>query len=281
MAAQKINHFSSFRSWVAPGAILLLAFFLRVWGIGFGLPHLYHADEPIVVNHALNFANGDFNPHFFNIPPLTSYLLFWVYGILFIVGKIAGAWSDSAQFAHLFFRDPTLFYVVGRLFLGVLPSILSIYVLMSWVRQQGRSDFFVHLAGFLFAVCFVHVSDAHYIYADIPLVFAMIVFFYQLHMVDFSLIRNHIWLGALIGIAAAFKYNGIFLALPYLWMLFRSLCGLSYPKRCLAAITAGVACIILFCLLNPFAILDHSFFIQELREQSAANQGVPFFHHIQ
>ena len=58
------------------GCILFLAFILRVWGIQFGLPDLYYADEPIVVNHALAYSSGDFNPHFFKIPPLMSYLLF-------------------------------------------------------------------------------------------------------------------------------------------------------------------------------------------------------------
>ena len=56
--------------------ILAFAFFLRIWGVHFGLPYAYHADEPIVIHHALAYGSGDLNPHFFNIPPLVSYLLF-------------------------------------------------------------------------------------------------------------------------------------------------------------------------------------------------------------
>ena len=52
--------------------ILALAFLLRLVGVQFGLPHLYHADEPIVVNHAVAYGAGDFNPHFFKIPPLVK-----------------------------------------------------------------------------------------------------------------------------------------------------------------------------------------------------------------
>ena len=59
-------------------SILALAFLVRIVGIQFGLPNLYHADEPIIVNHAMAYGTGDFNPHFFKIPPLVSYLLFVV-----------------------------------------------------------------------------------------------------------------------------------------------------------------------------------------------------------
>ena len=72
--------------WLLAG-ILLLALALRITGIQFGLPHLYHADEPIVVNHALAYGAGDLNPHFFKIPPLVSYLLFVVYGAAYLIGR--------------------------------------------------------------------------------------------------------------------------------------------------------------------------------------------------
>ncbi len=35
-----------------------------------------------------------------------------------------------------------------------------------------------------------------------------------------------------------------------------------------------------FVLLNPYSVLDAAFFLKELREQSAANSGVPFWHHF-
>ena len=74
--------------------ILLLGFSLRFVASWFGLPHLYHADEPIVVNHALAYGAGDLNPHFFKIPPLVSYLLCGVYGIFYLLGHWAGKFSS-------------------------------------------------------------------------------------------------------------------------------------------------------------------------------------------
>ena len=39
-------------------AIVLAAFALRAYGVGFGLPHLYYWDEPTVVNRAVRFEQA-------------------------------------------------------------------------------------------------------------------------------------------------------------------------------------------------------------------------------
>ena len=64
--------------------ILLLGFLLRSVAVHFGLPELYHADEPNVVNRALAYGTGDLNPHYFKIPPAVSYWVFFSYGFYFI-----------------------------------------------------------------------------------------------------------------------------------------------------------------------------------------------------
>ncbi len=195
-------------------AILIVSFALRVWGIHFGLPHLYHADEPIVVNHALAYGSGDLNPHFFNIPPLASYLLFAIYGVLFLLGKVAGVWHVPTEFAHFFFSDPSFFYLAGRICLGVIPALLTVYFFMRWLARAGFEAWWQYLGGILIGTCFIHVSDAHYIYPDIPLVLVVTLFFISIWKREVGEIKTHLILGFWIGLAAALKYNGLFLALP-------------------------------------------------------------------
>ncbi|MBK8973382.1 MAG: hypothetical protein IPM37_19225, partial [Hahellaceae bacterium] len=68
-------------------AIILLGFGLRVWGINFGLPFLYHADEGFEVNRALQLANGSFD--FSRVAKGGYfYLLFAEFGFLFVFLKI-------------------------------------------------------------------------------------------------------------------------------------------------------------------------------------------------
>ena len=271
------NHSSAF-SWKL-SILLVFAFVLRFWGVWFGLPDLYHADEPIVVNHALAYGTGDLNPHFFNIPPLVSYLLFVCYGIFYLVGRGVGIFHSLSDFENLFYADPTLFYLIARLLFGVFIGTATVYLLYRLVRRfwDRRTAFW---AAFFLAVNFLHARDSHYVYVDIPLLFTMLAgmfVFFQLMMKPLSL-RLHALAGAMIGLAVAVKYNGAFLALPYLWICLKKI---SWKKWAPAWLLAAGCAICAFILLNPFAILDWRFFIKELAEQSAANiGGLPWIHHL-
>lgn len=266
--------------------ILILAFSLRVWGVGFGLPYVYHADEPIVVNHALAFGMGDLNPHFFNIPPLVSYLLFICYGIYCVVGWAAGRFHAVRDFEQLFYFDPSSFYLVARLVFGVFLGTLSVYVLFRLVKRLAdvRTALW---ASFFFAVNFLHVRDSHYVYADIPLLFVLLLGFFvifRINQEDSSsttfkgTVPLHLLAGGMIGLAVATKYNGIFLAIPYLWICVRRV---PWKQWLILWIPAAAMAAAAFAVLNPYAILDGGFFLKELAEQSAANSGgLPWLHHL-
>lgn len=265
----KVFRFS--RETILLGGILALAFLLRVWGLGFGLPYLYHADEPIVVNHALAYGMGDLNPHFFKIPPLVSYLLFICYGIYCVAGCAAGLFHSVRDFEQLFYFDPSSFYWMARLIFGVLLGTVTVYVLYRLAKKvvdPGASLW----AAFFLAVNFLHARDSHYIYADIPLLLSLLAGF----LVLFRIVANpfswklHLVAGGMVGLAAATKYNGAFLAIPYLWVCLRCVPWRKWP---IAFILAGAGAAIIFVALNPYAVIDPSFFMQELVSQSVANQG--------
>ena len=234
-------------------AILAAAFFLRIWSVDFGLPYLYHADEPIVVNHALAYGAGDLNPHFFKIPPLISYLLFGCYGFYFAIGRAAGLFASTRDLEQFFYADPSSFYLIARGVFGVLLGTASVYLLYRLVKRfwDPRAALW---ASFFLAVNFLHVRDSHYIYADIPLVFVLLLGMTVIltlvppaisershrgsnaefppetrgndnerrtsHLVHSS--KPHLLVGVIIGLATAVKYNGLFLAIPYAWVCVRN-----------------------------------------------------------
>ena len=259
--------------------ILALAFFLRGWGVRFGLPYLYHADEPIVVNHALAFGMGDLNPHFFKIPPLVSYLLFICYGIYCVAGWGLGLFHSVRDFEQLFYFDPSSFYLIARLVFGVSLGTASVYVLYRLVKQFWNTQTALW-ASFFFAANFLHARDSHYVYADIPLLFVLLLGFYFIfRMAEHPGSKKwNLLVGAMIGLAAAIKYNGIFLVIPYIWMCLGSIPWKKWPG---SWILAGIAAGVTFLALNPFAVLDHSLFLKEIMAQSAANRGgLPWLHHL-
>lgn len=265
-------------------AILFLALTLRCWGVWFGLPYLYHADEPIVVNHALAYGTGDLNPHFFNIPPLVSYLLFFCYGIYYLAGRLTGAFHAPQDFENLFYFDPSSFYLIARLVFGVFLGTLTVLVLYRLVKRFWNRGVAL-LAAFFLAANFLHARDSHYIYVDIPLLFVFLAGLFPIFRISERLgpdkksaLRQHLFAGVMVGLAAAAKYNGIFLAIPYLWICFRTV---PWRKWFLACPLAGAAAFVTFAVLNPFSVLDHGFFMKEIVEQSAANAGgLPWSHHL-
>ena len=68
--------------------VLLIALVLRLWGIQYGLPHVYHQDEPIVVNHALAIGAEGWNTRTYMPPQFASYFLFIAYAAYFVLGKL-------------------------------------------------------------------------------------------------------------------------------------------------------------------------------------------------
>src|SRR5512135_1886759 len=91
-------------------AIFVVAVGLRIWGIGFGLPYPYHADEPTYVSAALNLGAGIIgrqpNPTGF------SNILFGEYGAYYLIGRLAGLFSSTAAFEQAYRADPSVFLLL-------------------------------------------------------------------------------------------------------------------------------------------------------------------------
>ncbi len=262
--------------WIYLGLILGVGFLLRIYAIDFGLPYLYHADEPIIVNHALAYGSGDLNPHFFNVPPLTSYLLFVIYGVLFMVGKVTFFFPSLDSYIKLYLTDPTIFYLLGRICVGVIPSVWTLLVWYHIIRKHFSFSSAV-LSLIIFSTCFNHVTEAHYIYTDILLVLMIcLVFGAIFDLVDKPTSKNlNFKVGVLIGLAISIKYNAVFLLIPYFFTY------LSCATRKVKYFFIGIAGILLaYVIGNPFSIIDFKAFYTDLVLQAHAQEGTYVAHHF-
>jgi len=75
--------------------LLLLASFVRFWGLDWGLPYTYHIDEDKFAGTAMNFFSGDLNPHFFHVPTLHMYTLAGLWKIYYWVGRADGTFHKQ------------------------------------------------------------------------------------------------------------------------------------------------------------------------------------------
>jgi len=249
-------------------AILLAGLILRLWGIGFGLPFQFHQDEPIVINHAIAYGTGDLNPHFFVIPPLCSYILFIFYVIYFLAGKAVGIFAGAEDFAMNFFSDPSAFYLIARIILGIVPGILIVW--LSYVLYKklfGEKGAIYTAAVVSFSV--LCVTNAHYAYVDnVMVLFMLMVYIFLVKMVERPSLKNYIVSGAIFGLAVATKYNGgLLIASCYTAHVIVVLKN-GYHKRRLVfdrnLWVAALTSILIFVAANPFCILDWRFFLESV-----------------
>ena len=71
--------------------IIAIGVLLRVWGIAYDVPYIYHPDEPTNIIISQNIVkNGDVNPHFFRYPSLFFYIRAAGYVPFYLVQKAKG-----------------------------------------------------------------------------------------------------------------------------------------------------------------------------------------------
>src|SRR5262245_38473036 len=71
---------------------------LRLAGITFGLPDLYHVDEPTNVNEALAVSSKLVHGLSFDKGPLFKYLLRAEYGAAYLIGRVLGRYGSPQEF---------------------------------------------------------------------------------------------------------------------------------------------------------------------------------------
>lgn len=186
--------------------ILTVGALLRIWGIGFGLPELYHQDEQVTVNVAVRMGGtGDLHPHYFFHPHLVHYLLLGLHGVWFVLGRAVGWFQSAADFQKLFIMDPSGFYLLGRL-VGVAFGTATIYAVYRLGRRLWSPRVGVWAAGAL-AVCFLHVRNSHYARHDIPVTFFVVLCLLWWSNAQWHRVRHALAAGLLWGLAIGANWN--------------------------------------------------------------------------
>jgi hypothetical protein len=232
---------------------LALATALRVVFLDFGLPYIYHSDEPnnVAVIHRM-IAESDLNPRVFYYPSFLyyinlpgQYLVKWWDGTLlpFTMQSMGNGFTEQPE-AFRAGRVTTLLFG-----LAILP------LLMIWARtvSVGVSGLFV--LGALFCLNPLLLRHSTWITPDI---FA--AFFTTSTLLASSLIvlrgdrSTYILAGVMAGLAASSKYNAglvVALAIPTAHVVRN---GLTVAKLG-PLVVAGVTTVLVFLLSSPFIAL--------------------------
>ncbi|MFC1698994.1 ArnT family glycosyltransferase [Candidatus Omnitrophota bacterium] len=255
--------------------IILVATLFRLLAVNWGLPYRFHDDETNYTEMALRFGIGKFDPAHFTHGTLYPGILFFVYGLYFLVGKTVGLFSSLDGFMLAYLRDPSIFSILARLIVNIF-SIGTLYL----TYLIGK-ELFNRKVGLL-ASLFLSFSIIHYMMsvtglADIPAVFLLLLSSYLLLKYYFSNqlsagLRYFWFSGFTLGLAMAAKLltaPGVFI---YLFIYL-------YKEKKLSKILnlnllIGLALVILgFFIAEPFPFINPGVFFKTINNASRYFSG--------
>ena len=201
----RTSNVTQWSTWVGLAVIVLVAFWLRVYGNDFDLPHISHPDEENEVYRALRLAAGNFEwERVFKGGYF--YLLFIEYGVMFVFLYLSGVIGSVSDYMNLFFQDPTLFWLVGRTTTAVI-STLGVVLVFGLARKLS-GDLAGLLAAAFLAFCGLDVLNSHFITVDVPLTFATLVLaWFSLRIFETNETKYYVLAGLATGVALAIKIS--------------------------------------------------------------------------
>lgn len=214
-----------FREKPKPAAVimffmLLLALVVRLYGVDFGKPYLYHVDEWKLVNQAghlldVKHLNKDVLFGLGTYPPFFTYLLAFAYGIFAVVGLVTGFFPSMSSVAEYYRTNPFTFHFIGRL-ICVVMGTATIQILYLAIKNLYNRKVAILSALFL-AFMFIHVRNSHYSTVDIPVTFFIVTaFYFMTRIIKENKDRHYILAGVFSSLAIATKYNVVFILVTLL-----------------------------------------------------------------
>lgn len=252
----------------ALSAITLLALFLRVDGLQWGLPAIYNMDEVSIMARALSFAKGTLNPGNFLYPTFYFYVLFGWVGVYLGLVWVTGGVSSLAELQQLYFTDVTGIFTAGRLLTAVCGTLTVPVVYRLCTRLF---DWRTGIASALFlAAAPIAVRDAHYVKHDVPATLVM-----MLAMLAISRVwpavrtgdtphRTVVLAGAACGVAFSTHYYSIFLSLPLAWAILRRWAGDGVQTVVRQLVIGGIVSAVVFFALSPFILVEPTVALRDI-----------------
>lgn len=247
--------------------ILLMSFIIRVFGIDFGLPFFHHPDEEFIVVKALRLGlHKDLNPGFYIYGTLYLYFIFFLYSVYFLIGYLLGIFSSVSAFGESFFKDPTVFFLIGRV-ATVLIGTASVYMIYLIGKRLFNHRIGV-ISSFFLGFSFLHVRDSHYATVDVPMTFFLLltIFFACRILKKEPNYKSYILSGFAAGMAIATKLPAAMVILPLLfahWSQAEKKTLRAFLSRNL--LVGAFAMVMGFLIFSPYTIIDLSGSIKSMK----------------
>lgn len=261
-------------------AILAVAAAARVWGLAFGLPHSQaRPDETQIIDVTLYFLRGNFKPAFYDYPWLYMWVLTGLYLGYYVWGVMTGGFHAVADLVASWPIDWAPFFLISR-GLSAAAGVATVAVVYRLARKLWDEPTALVAALFM-ALAFIHARDSHFGTTDVAMTLLIVASVSLLMSAQAADDRRLLMLSGLFGgLATATKYNGAFLAAPFI--VSQLLHASESPGRRLAALFDarllwfGVPFALAFAIGVPFVFADTARFsgaMGELAHSMRTGQG--------
>lgn len=233
---------------IALVVLVVGAYALRWWNIGFGLPELFHPDEGRKVM-IISSIGQDQLPGNYSHPSL-------MVNAVAMVAKVTGKASPGVRFSKKLFEGRLVCAVVGAL------TVIPVFFLASQLYGVGAGFF----AGAAIAIAPLHVVNSRYLKEEVWLAFFVVLsacFFIRWLQTRAGSRCNHWFMLSAIaaGAAMASKYIGV-LALLQVCVLAVIVAG-DWGARARLVVIGLLLGGITFCVLSPQMFLEWAAFSRD------------------
>lgn len=266
--------------WLTLAAISLAAIVLRLWGIRFGLPFIYHFDEHFYVATALKLGGGVLhNPPY--APVGFANILAVEYGIYYVLARLSGEVASAQAFEALYRTDPSSFYLLGRATSAVLGALTVPFVYGVGRLIANRTVGLV--AAVFLAASFLHVRDAHYAVPDVAMAFFVVVAVWAAALAGK---KRWTWPVYVAGVAAGFAISAKWTAAPVALAVYLATVAIHWPRDegqskvgpwlQKTAVIAAIFTLVGFAISSPQIVIRPAPYINEAFGQLGAGSGGGF-----
>jgi hypothetical protein len=259
---------------VTLAAILVSGFVLRLIGVEHGLPAVYNLDEGAhFVKPAVRFFSEGYNPHYFQNPPLFSYILH----VIFAFGY-GGVWPAGAglEVKQIFAADPTELYTIGRVTAGLMG--LGAAATLYFAGKQLFGVVAGLVAAALLSLTFLPVHYGHLALNDSPTLLPVsLCILASIYIYRTGSWWSYVGAGAALGFSVASKYTSLAVVMTIVTAFAlrvyndRSTFRTELPRL----IAAGAASMLTFVIANPFSVLSPQEFAGQVRRQQKFSAEIP------
>jgi len=242
-------------------SIFILAFLLRISGIGFGLPSKNLAVTTYNPDEALTFQVMEkWNPKKLDFHPRRVFLwggfhLYVIAPILKISQIIGYLKIGSKEFYMKNLYEADKLYIIGRIIM-ILFSSLSVLIIYL-ICKNSYNSLSGLLSCLLLAILPVHVINSFYLRPDIiMLFFGLVSIYFSIKIIEKNETKYYILSCIFIGIATATKLSGAVYGIVPICAHFVSSKEWKEKLNDYRLYVIPLICLISFFICTPYALID-------------------------